>query len=128
MNREVKIRRGRPGFEGQQTDIYVDAMSSATESGVQERIRVVLEVKGCWNNDVRKAMKTQLADRYLHAGACTHGLYVVGWFMDNEWARLTAEKWPQRGCSRNRRRRASSVRSTSQGVEPDRQGHRVLRP
>lgn len=86
VNREVKIRRGRPGFEGQQTDIYVDAMSSTTtESDVQERITVVVEVKGCWNSGVQTAMKTQLADRYLCDGACTHGLYVVGWFIDDGW-------------------------------------------
>jgi hypothetical protein len=84
VNREVKLRRGFTGVEGQQTDIYVDAL---VPGGGQRRdkVSVVVEVKGCWNKEVRTAMKGQLADRYLQDNACRHGLYVVGWFVDDVW-------------------------------------------
>ena len=30
-------------------------------------------------------MQTQLRDRYLSGSACRHGLYVVGWFLCDQW-------------------------------------------
>jgi hypothetical protein len=86
VNREVKIRQGLPGTSGQQTDIYVDAVSSKTPAGVHERLSVVIEVKGCWNSGVLEAMKTQLVDRYLRDNKCAHGLYLVGWFIGDGWS------------------------------------------
>lgn len=85
VNREVKIRRGRPGVEGQQTDIYVDAVAPTDNVGTCSRISLIIEVKGCWNDEVHAAMQSQLVDRYLHENSCGHGLYLVGWFLDDAW-------------------------------------------
>ena len=80
VNREVQIRKGRPGLKGQRTDIYIDAFAG------ESPIRLVIEVKGCWHPDVNTAMETQLRDRYLKDNACTHGVYVVGYFLDEGWS------------------------------------------
>ena len=87
VKREVEIRRrtGKGGASGQETDIYVNAVSRAGGSDTADVFTVVIEVKGCWHRAVRTAMKTQLVDRYLHENQCQHGLYVVGWFLCNAW-------------------------------------------
>lgn len=86
-NREVEIRRRttKDGTAGQETDIYVNAVSRAGGSDPADVLTVIIEVKGCWHREVRTAMKTQLVDRYLHENQCQHGLYVVGWFLCNAW-------------------------------------------
>lgn len=75
VNREVEVRKG------ERTDIYVDAVA---EDGT--RITVVVEAKGCWNAELRTAMKEQLAKRYLLDARTTRGLYLVGWFHCDHWA------------------------------------------
>lgn len=84
-NREVVIRGGSRGRPGERTDIHVDAITRGRRDGVFDRVGVVIEVKGCWNDAVRTAMKDQLRDRYLAEGGCRHGLYVVGWFPVEQW-------------------------------------------
>jgi len=85
VNREVKIRRGLPGLEGQQTDIYVDALAPSQTGEAFKRLSVVVEVKGCWNKEVLTAPQDQLAARYLRDNSCDHGLYVVAWFTCGGW-------------------------------------------
>jgi hypothetical protein len=81
VGREVKIRRRNwsEGAPGQLTDIHVDAVSTDPRSGPADRVRVVVEVKGCWHQELKTAMQTQLLERYLAQSQCQHGLYVVGW-------------------------------------------------
>ena len=84
-NREVEIRprQGTGGDPGERTDIHVDAVSRLGRN--IERIRVIVEVKGCWNREVNTAISTQLRDRYLKDNDCSHGLYVVGWYLCDQW-------------------------------------------
>jgi hypothetical protein len=84
VNREVEIRKGMGAAPGEVTDIHVDAIVKGA-IGAYDRISVIIEVKGCWNPDVLVAMETQLADRYLKDNACAYGLYVVGWFVCDQW-------------------------------------------
>ena len=44
-----------------------------------------MEVKGCWHAEVRDATQTQLRDRYLRDNNCQHALYVIGWFLCDQW-------------------------------------------
>lgn len=74
LNREVQIR------PGQETDIIVDAVSPGSGN-----IRVIVEVKGCWNPDLKTSMNLQLASRYMKNAKSTHGLYLVGWFRCPLW-------------------------------------------
>jgi hypothetical protein len=83
VNREVEIRRAPGPGIGQRTDIHVDAV--AKNAGVERIIRAVIEVKGCWNRELKSAIETQLADSYLTGAGNQFGLYVVGWFSSDRW-------------------------------------------
>ncbi|MEK7408198.1 MAG: hypothetical protein AAB225_24270 [Acidobacteriota bacterium] len=85
VNREVEIRRGAGSSPGERTDIHVDAVVNEPSSGSHDRISAIIEVKGCWNRDLKDAMETQLAERYLKDNRCPFGLYVVGWFASGQW-------------------------------------------
>ncbi len=79
VNREVEIQRG------QETDIYVNAITHTKAEGEFASVTVTIEVKGCWHRELKSAMKDQLVDRYLLNKKCSHGIYLVGWFYCEEW-------------------------------------------
>lgn len=81
INREVQIRSRRGGRPGERTDIHVDAVVPNT----RERLRVIIEAKGNWNDELETAIGAQLADRYLAENECRHGVYLVGWFHSANW-------------------------------------------
>jgi hypothetical protein len=79
LAREVEIRRRVK--RGERSDIYV-----AAKSPIDNRlIAVIVEVKGCWHPEIKDAMETQLAKRYLSENFYDHGIYVVGWFACGMW-------------------------------------------
>ena len=80
IGREVEIRSSASSL-GERTDLYV----TAAKPGGKEKLVVVVEVKGCWNRDLRTAMKTQLVDRYLKENFYGHGIYLVAWFICPRW-------------------------------------------
>ena len=82
IGREVEIRRN-VAAPGERTDIYV----AAIKPGGKEKIVVVIEVKGCWNPDLKNAMQTQLVERYLKQNLYGHGIYLVGWFFCDQWSK-----------------------------------------
>ncbi|MBE0544866.1 MAG: hypothetical protein IH623_26300 [Verrucomicrobia bacterium] len=79
IGREVQTRRG------QRTDVYVDAVARGDSSSSMQTVTVVIEVKGCWNAEVRTAVDSQLVGDYLRPNGLTHGIYLVGWFMCAAW-------------------------------------------
>ena len=79
INREVQIHRG------EKTDIHVDAVIEDIDNGYFNSISVIIEVKGCWNNELSNAMQTQLIEKYLKNNNCKHGLYLIGWFNTKKW-------------------------------------------
>jgi hypothetical protein len=91
-NREVEIRSGEGEFQGQRTDIHIDAISRDPESEAYDRITAIIETKGCWNRELETAMETQLKNRYLKDNACRFGLYLVGWFNCSQW---DSDDWRQ---------------------------------
>ena len=78
-NREVQIHRG------ERTDIHVDAVVPGQKAGSYGTVTVIIEVKGCWNSELDRAMEEQLVGRYLKDNPCQHGLYLVGWFNCDLW-------------------------------------------
>ncbi|MHA2023019.1 MAG: hypothetical protein ACTSWQ_05095, partial [Candidatus Thorarchaeota archaeon] len=72
--REAEVR------SHQETDIMVIAKIPD-----KDPIKVIIESKGCWHNDVDKAMRTQLADRYLRDNQNDNGIYLVGWYLCEKW-------------------------------------------
>lgn len=81
IGREVQTRRG------QRTDVYVDATARDESSSSLQTVTVVVEVKGCWNAEVRTAVDSQLVGDYLRPNGLTHGIYLVGWFVCAAWER-----------------------------------------
>ena len=89
--REVEIRQpklGEGGSPGERVDIYVIGYVPLTKKNV----RVIIEVKGCWNQKVQTDMKKQLLNRYLNESGCDHGIYLVGWFSCNQWDKKDSRK------------------------------------
>jgi len=84
-NREVEIRQGTGGAQGERTDVKVDAIVTDAAGGRIDVVTVIVEVKGCWNPGVSKDMQLQLSDRYLRDNPSSDGLYVVGWFRCRQW-------------------------------------------
>jgi len=86
---EVQIRRGigkGPNkIKGQRTDIYIEAAILGIEHDKYEKVKLIIEVKGCWNPKIMNDMKAQLVERYLKNNDCQYGLYLVGWFNCPQW-------------------------------------------
>ena len=80
IGREVQTRRG------QRTDVYVDAVARGDSNPSVQTVTVVIEVKGCWNAEVKTAVDSQLVGDYLRPNGLTHGIYLVGWFVCAAWA------------------------------------------
>lgn len=85
LNREVEIRRGTGKGDGERTDILVDAVIRSDSGDSFDAVKAIVETKGCWNVGLRAAMSAQLAGRYLKDNNCHHGLYLVGWFLCEQW-------------------------------------------
>jgi hypothetical protein len=82
VNREVEVsRRHLGGGIGDRADIRVDALASMGGTPFS----VLLEVKGCWNRQLRTAIEQQLVNRYLPGEHVRHGTYIVGWFLCDTW-------------------------------------------
>lgn len=79
VNREVEIR------PGEETDVHVTTFKHAPNGQVLEPITAIIEAKGCWHDELEKAMQTQLVGRYLRENRCAYGIYLVGWFDCAKW-------------------------------------------
>jgi predicted NACHT family NTPase len=77
--REVQIHKG------ERTDLHVDAIAKDDTEGIFKILTVIIEVKGCWNKELNKAMREQLAGKYLSNNPCKAGIYLIGWFNCNSW-------------------------------------------
>ena len=84
VNREVQPRRG------QRTDILVEAWSHSPNGRNRQEapLSVTIEVKGCWNDEIKTGAKSQLLDRYLRPFGRTHGIFLVAWFHSPGHAKL----------------------------------------
>lgn len=76
VNREVQPRRG------QRTDILIEAWSLSLDGRNRQEapLSVTIEVKGCWNGELKTGAKVQLLDGYLRPFGRTHGIFLVAWF------------------------------------------------
>ena len=84
VNREVQPRRG------QRTDILVEAWSHSPNGRNRQEapLSVTIEVKGCWNDEIKTGAKNQLLDGYLRPFGRTHGIFLVAWFHSPGHAKL----------------------------------------
>lgn len=86
VNREVQLQRG------QKTDIKINAVKLGDMSGDAKILTVVIEVKGCWNNEILTAMETQLYEKYMKENKIFCGLYLIGWYMCDKWDNSDSRK------------------------------------
>jgi len=85
VNREVQIRPALGIESGQRSDILVEAAVPGGMGRFADIVTMIIEIKGCWHNELKTAMKTQLVERYLRDNSCQCGLYVVGWYQCDSW-------------------------------------------
>ena len=117
VNREVEIRQGEGTGQGERTDIHVNAIiREHPENNLYDKITAIIEVKGCWHKELKTAMQTQLAERYLRDNQCNYGLYLVGWFSCDQW---DEEDWrksqtPKMTLEQARKKFACQARELSQ--------------
>ena len=81
VNREVEIRPPLGERKGENIDLLVQTFSSKSD----DLISLIIEVKGSWNQRLKKDMEEQLKKRYLMANLCKYGIYLVGWFLCDPW-------------------------------------------
>jgi len=79
ISREARIHRG------EETDIHIDAVVFDDNANVVDKVSVVIEVKGCWNNGLLTSTRSQLVDRYLSGTPIRSGLYLTGYFHSADW-------------------------------------------
>ena len=90
VNREVQVSRLQTSGIGQRTDILVQVPGPSETDRI---LRVVLEVKGCWNGEIPEALEDQLLRRYLGRWPDSAGVFLVAWFnpahgsKDGSWLR-----------------------------------------
>jgi hypothetical protein len=107
INREVEHQASRGIGTGSRLDIKLEAVSvdtlkqtdgsnynseelkeiaASTIAESNEVIRLIIEVKAPWNDDLENAMRDQLVGQYLTDDTrYQHGVYLVGWFKCEKW-------------------------------------------
>ncbi|MGI5277010.1 NACHT domain-containing protein [Streptomyces rochei] len=88
VNREVLIHPTDPYGAGDRTDILIEALSSPGDdpspaSGTN--MKLVIEVKGAWNDEILTAQEEQLSGRYLPEARTDAGIFLVGWYPTELW-------------------------------------------
>lgn len=96
VGREVQIRPGPGGKMGEAGDLVVEGIAGERVEGA-DIVSVMVEVKGCWHEEVDEAMRTQLTERYLLPDGHRQGVYVVGWYAADEW---DGSDWRRPRCGR----------------------------
>jgi len=81
MLREVQIQSRLSTMSGDFPDLLGVVLSTD-----ESTFSLPIEVKGNWHEDVVTALRTQLANRYLHGPLGMEGIYVVGFFHGDNWA------------------------------------------
>jgi hypothetical protein len=88
VNREVQPVRGR------RTDILVEAWSHTPQGRNRQEtpLNVTIEVKGCWNPQVKTGAEDQLLNEYLRPFRRTHGVFLVAWFHSPGFKKLAPKQ------------------------------------
>lgn len=79
--RESETSQNTPTSKADLPDIVVYSPSAQSDAS---NFKVVIEVKGAWNDGVIKSIETQLHNRYMRATNC--GIHVTAYFTCESWA------------------------------------------
>jgi hypothetical protein len=80
VTRESLLVGGGKG-RGKSGDLFLTA--SPTQG--DQRLRLLIEVKGSWEANVRSRMNTQLDGEYMKETGISHAIYLVFWFDRSDW-------------------------------------------
>ena len=88
VNREVQPVRGR------RTDILVQAWSHTLQGRNRQEtpLSITIEIKGCWNPQIKTGAEEQLLNGYLRPFGRTHGVFLVAWFHSPFFGKLAAKQ------------------------------------
>jgi len=73
------------GFLQDPEDILVNAFRHGADGEVLDAIAAVIEVKGCWNDEVFTGIEGQLVNDYMVNLGAPVGIFLVGWFDKTDW-------------------------------------------
>lgn len=81
INREVEIQPKIAGEGSHIPDLLVQCKTVDNKTA-----SIIIEVKGCWNAELRSSIRSQLYDRYLCDDNCyKYGIYLIGWYWCDKW-------------------------------------------
>jgi hypothetical protein len=120
VDREVQVSRTPGGGVGERTDVLVRSVAG-TNLDNAAIVTTVIEVKGCWNKDLKTEMRHQLAERYLNPLTQRCGIYLIAWFDRTVW---TTNDYRRGRCAAS----MESMRTTyeQQALELSSDGHLVI--
>jgi hypothetical protein len=88
VNREVMILPTDAYGAGKRVDVLAEVHTLGEQRlGTEEStaLRLVIEVKGAWNEDLLESQESQLVDSYMKRLGADVGIYVVGWYPLPHW-------------------------------------------
>lgn len=120
VNREVQPVRQR------RTDILVQAWSLTHQgrSRSESPLSVTIEVKGCWNPEIKTGAEKQLLNQYLRPFRLTHGIFIVAWFHSPNFPKIAHAQSTQLRCETL----SEAQTSVSHHVEPAQQTGFEVKP
>jgi hypothetical protein len=84
-NREVEVQRHPGAPIGTRTDILINTLRHSETGEPIDPITGVVEVKGCWNDELFTAIEAQLVRDYMVQLRAPVGIFLVGWFDLAKW-------------------------------------------
>jgi hypothetical protein len=106
VDREVEIQPRIGKQPGQRTDLVV----SVSGPELADPVRVIVEVKCSWNDEVETALDSQLARDYLRGAEGRTGIYLVVEFGGDAWDDRDRRKGKSRAYGRRRDRIEAALR------------------
>ncbi len=95
VNREVQPVRGK------RTDVLVEAWSQTPQGRNRQEtpLSVTIEVKGCWNPEIKTGAERQLLNDYLRPFGNTHGIFLVAWFFSPKFGKVLSDQTSHLKCN-----------------------------
>jgi hypothetical protein len=98
VNREVQVRRNSRSGIPERTDLLIEAPTAVGEPS----LKVVIETKGAWSNELESAIADQLVGRYMRDFQPAEGIYLVLWPDVDSWSSTQGSEDRRRLMNLNR--------------------------
>lgn len=116
-NKEVEV------FDRFYTDVKIEAIGRGVRRDLDPKLVATIEVKGCWHDELKTAMETQLVEKYLRGSSSPYGIYLVAWFGAPAWTAKDARKkkchsWSRQEMEEYLSRQAEDLRQQGFFITP----------